>query len=499
MSRRRGSLAGSPLLIGAVTTLIALVAVFISYNALQGLPFTPTYDIRVQLPTASNLLRGNEVRLDGARIGVVEKLAPQQSPTTGRLTAIAYLKLQKSVEPLPADTRAIVQSVSSVGLKYMRLERGTSRRGIPPGGEIPVAQTREPVDIGEFFDMFDKRTRKANKQNLTNYGNGLVGRGAGLNRALRELRPLVRRATPVLRNLASPQTNFANFWRSLDRAAKEVSPVAGSFGRLYADLDTFFTEWAGAARGLEESIAGGPSSLRQANHSLPFEAKFMRDSAEFMRLLRPSAKALRTAAPPIAHAFKEGAVNFAAAQSLNSEIASSSKALQRFAEDPIVALALEDLTETSKLANPLFAALAAEQARCNYITLTFRNVASLLSQSVGVGTVARAVPVLGPAGVDNESYPASAPANGGGLSPLYTRSNYLHYNPYPSVGAPGQTSVCEAGNQKYAIGKTVIGHVPAGEVGTAGEPTSREENLYGQPYSEETLKALGIGAKGAGK
>ena len=45
MRRRRGSLAGSPLLIGAVTTLIAVVAVFLSYNAIIGLPFVPTYDI----------------------------------------------------------------------------------------------------------------------------------------------------------------------------------------------------------------------------------------------------------------------------------------------------------------------------------------------------------------------------------------------------------------------------------------------------------------------
>ena len=45
MNRRRGSsLAGSPLLIGAITTLIVIVAVFLSYNANNGLPFVPTYN-----------------------------------------------------------------------------------------------------------------------------------------------------------------------------------------------------------------------------------------------------------------------------------------------------------------------------------------------------------------------------------------------------------------------------------------------------------------------
>ena len=55
MSRRRGSLAASPLLIGALTTLIVAVAVYLSYNALNGLPFTPTYDIKVELNEAAGL------------------------------------------------------------------------------------------------------------------------------------------------------------------------------------------------------------------------------------------------------------------------------------------------------------------------------------------------------------------------------------------------------------------------------------------------------------
>ncbi len=53
MNRRRSSsLAASPLLIGAITTLIVVVAVFLSYNANNGLPFVPTYNIKVELPEA---------------------------------------------------------------------------------------------------------------------------------------------------------------------------------------------------------------------------------------------------------------------------------------------------------------------------------------------------------------------------------------------------------------------------------------------------------------
>jgi hypothetical protein len=223
-----------------------------------------------------------------------------------------------------------------------------------------------------------------------------------------------------------------------------------------------------------------------------------------MRLLRPTASGLRTIAKPLGHAFAEGAVNFSAATALNSELAEASQAFQAFAQNPVVTLALEDLTQTTTLGNPLVAGLAPEQATCNYLTLAFRNVASLFSENIGVGTLARVLPVLSPDGVNAEGFPSSAPASGpsidreaapGGKLGAVINDNHLHYNPYPNVAGPGQPQECEAGNETYAVGQTVIGHAP-GNAGITHEATTRELNLYGQPYSSATLKNLGVvGAK----
>jgi hypothetical protein len=77
--------------------------------------------------------------------------------------------------------------------------------------------------------------------------------------------------------------------------------------------------------------------------------------------------------------------------------------------------------------------------------------------------------------------------------------NHLHVNPYPNVGGPGQPRVCEAGNEPYIKGQSVIGNVPAG-IGTKHETTKRQENLYGQEYPAQTLEALGLkSSKGAKK
>ena len=89
MSRRRGgaSIAGSPVLIGALTTLVVIVAVFLSYNANSGLPFVPTYDVEAELPNAANLVVGNEVRIGGFRVGAIDEITPVREPGRHRVRA----------------------------------------------------------------------------------------------------------------------------------------------------------------------------------------------------------------------------------------------------------------------------------------------------------------------------------------------------------------------------------------------------------------------------
>ena len=46
MRNRNGGFAVSPVLVGAVTVLVIIVAVFLAYNANNGLPFVSTYDLK---------------------------------------------------------------------------------------------------------------------------------------------------------------------------------------------------------------------------------------------------------------------------------------------------------------------------------------------------------------------------------------------------------------------------------------------------------------------
>jgi hypothetical protein len=125
-------------------------------------------------------------------------------------------------------------------------------------------------------------------------------------------------------------------------------------------------------------------------------------------------------------------------------------------------------------------------------------VASLESESIGVGTVARAGFKLAPTGPNNEGYPSSAIANGPSTEhPFHSTAiidnNHVHANPYPNVAGPGQPQLCEAGNETtWLPGHAVTTNLPASALTPNRELTTREQNLFGEKYPPQTLKALGL-------
>src|SRR3954464_15310567 len=168
MARRQGAaaLTGSPVLIGAVTTLVTIVAVFLAYNANNGLPFVPTYNVKAELPNAANLVKGNDVRIGGERVGSVSDIVPVHHPD-GLDTALISMKLEKRVDPLPKDSTMIVRSRSALGLKYVEITPGNAGAGYAAGSTIPLSQAQpRPVEIDEVLNMFNAPTREGQQKSI---------------------------------------------------------------------------------------------------------------------------------------------------------------------------------------------------------------------------------------------------------------------------------------------------------------------------------------------
>jgi virulence factor Mce-like protein len=462
MGRRRGAaaLTGSPVLIGAVTTLVTIVAVFLAYNANNGLPFVPTYNVKVELPNAANLVKGNDVRIGGERVGSVSDIQPKHN-ANGVDTAVISMKLEKRVDPLPKDSTVLVRPRSALGLKYVEITPGRAGVGYAAGSTIPLSQARpRPVEIDQVLNMFNEPTRIGQQQTIQGLGDALTGRGQDLNEAIQALVPLFTDLRPVAANLGSRRTQLRRFFPALGRAARITAPVGQTQGDLFANLDTTFTALASVARPfIQETITKGPPTLDTVTAQLPQQRPFIRNLAGLMQELRPGVAVLPRTAPALGDALTAGAKSLPETPAMNRRLEGTFRSLQRFATDPLVPKGVHQLTHTFSSLKPTLAFLTPVQTTCNYITLFLRNISSLLSVGDANGTWQRFIIIATPTGPNSETGPSSGPANGP------DPANHLHSNPYPNTASPGQAQECEAGNEPYQAGKTVIGNV-AGNQGT---------------------------------
>ena len=444
----------SPVLVGAVTVLVIIVAVFLAYNANNGLPFVSTYDLKARVSNADALVKANEVRIGGARVGVVKSVVPVQRKN-GAVEAELTLSLDKSAEPIPNDSTILVRPKSPLGLKYLQITPGSSTTGYKAGETIPVRYaTPEPGDIDKFFDMFNTPTRKAIQRNLAGFGNALAGRGPQLNEALGALRGLVEEGEPAAATLVSSSTNFAGFFRALEAFSATVAPVAGEQASMFVALDQTFAAFAHVSTPyLEETIEKGPPTLDTVNADLPQINPFLQDTARFFTALKPGAKALQETAPVIAESLHAGIPALNASPVLNNQLLPTAEALVAFQEAEGTMTGLQLLTDLNKNLKEPLEYIAPSQTQCYYATLLFSNLSSSNGQGNKYGKWLNVISFEPAEGPNAEGGQASAPANGGP-----DKGNHLHYNPFPRTAAPGQGAVCEAGNAKYLKGTTVIGH-----------------------------------------
>jgi hypothetical protein len=279
-----------------------------------------------------------------------------------------------------------------------------------------------------------------------------------LNEAFGALRRAVVSGQPVLRKIVEPSSNFAGFWRSLEALSATVAPVAETQASMFVALDRTFEAFARVSRPyIQETIEKSPPTLDEVNADLPVLRPFLTDTARFFTALRPGVKALAKTSPVIAESLHTGIPVLHASPVLNEQLPPTAEALLDFQEAPGVMSGLELLTDTNRVLKPALTYIVPSQTVCNYWSLAFTQVANAGSQGNSNGNWLAFISFAPPEGPNSESTFASAPADDPDPK---NSANHLHYNPYPQTAAPGQKEVCEAGNEKYVRGETVIGHSP---------------------------------------
>jgi ABC-type transporter Mla subunit MlaD len=375
--------------------------------------------------------------------------------------AVINMKLDKTVEPLPVDTQLIVRPRSSLGLKYVQLTLGRSKRGFQAGGTIPLASATLPVEFDDVLNTFDDPTRAGSRVTVAGYGNALAGRGPDLNEALQGLNPFFHFLTPVMRNLNDPRTGLKDFFKSVGETSAQLAPVARVQAELFTRMADTFDAVSRCPGCLQATIEKNPPTLDTAIRSLRVQQPFLADATDLSRRLIPAANALPSALPRINSALAVGVRVLPQTVTLDRNTAEVFRALDDLVAEPATGLALGDLRDTLGVTKPLINYAAPFQTVCNYTTAWITALGQHQSEGVSNGTAERVLLKSDNMMQDNRystlfnDRPVDVPSD---QNPRTARApndqplEIFHGGPYfPAIDAQGNAD-CQNGQFGYIVG-----------------------------------------------
>jgi virulence factor Mce-like protein len=462
--RGTASIVASPVLVGAVTVLVVIVGVFLAYNANNGLPFVPTYEVKAQLPSGQKLVKGNEVRLGGFRVGVLDDIKPGTVTVNGQTKAIAIIdmKLEKSIEPLAKDTLVGVRPKSALGLKYVDITPGKSKQTLKQGDTIPLSQAKpQEVEYEDVFSTFDKPTRDNSRTALKGFGDAFAGRGESINEAIAAFNPFFRHLTPVMQTLSNPNTELKNFFKNIGQASAEVAPVAKVQGLLFGKMARTFDAISACAKCLQQTVEKSPPTLKVSADSFAAQRPFLASFTALSQDLRPTVATLHSHLGTINAALETGTPVLKRTPIMNELTGKVFQALDNLARNPATLLAFQDLHLTFAVLRPLTEFVAPYNTVCNNANAFFTGLADHISEDVSGGT---SEVVLVKTGTSNQhdsfnqledSRPADIPSNWDPHNSVDNQGNAYqtaHLEAYgPAVDAQGHAD-CQAGQYGYIDG-----------------------------------------------
>jgi virulence factor Mce-like protein len=451
----------NPILIGTITILVVLVAVYLSYIAENGLPFVPAYNINVDVTNAAELTKNADVRIGGARVGQVLTITPEPRGTDKNYPAPFArlgLQLQTSLDPLPYDTHYEVRLASVLGGKYLEIIPGTDKNtpqtpALVDGGTFHLSdapgaiQHNLPfVDLDTAFDTFGPKTQYGLRHAIAEFGDAFAGRGTQFNDAIYSLHQLIGPLDSVLSLFAARSTHLSEFISGLAATTSALAPVAPTISDTLNRGATTFGALDTPALGT--TIDQLPSTESVGTTVLSNSLPVLSDAASITQELKPSAALLPTAANDLDAIIRSGTPAFRRVPQLATALRTALGTVDSLARDPASTEAFKVLgsSDLATFGSSAFIGLGAilrtvatAQFSCNVAGLWVRNFASALSQGDSAGGWLRFAPIIDL----SQMLPASQPAAD------------LHDNYYPIENS----SQCQAGNEVYT-GKQLIGNPP---------------------------------------
>lgn len=265
--------------------------------------------MRAIFDDAGNLIPGEDVLIDGVKVGTVGEVVPTPQAKAAvtldienagfqdfRTDATCTIKIQsligeKNVDCLPTQPRPVGTPLPPPLPKIPSGHEGAGER------YMSVEHTSSPVDVDLVGDISRRPERERFAIILNELGAGLAGRGSDLNAVIRRANPALREVDAVLGILAGENKVLANLAEEGDRVLAPWAKVRSQVADFVVQANAVNTATARHRGALAQNLALFPAFLRQLGPA-------MQRLGEFGEQATPALTNLGLAAPGINETFQ---------------------------------------------------------------------------------------------------------------------------------------------------------------------------------------------------
>lgn len=250
----------------------------------------PETDAYAWFEDASPLIKGNDVKMGGVKVGSITSIEVEDGK------AKVGLSLDEEVLPLHKDAEARVRPLGLLGERYVEIQRGSADSGaMEDGGEIPVSRTSRATDLDEVLNAVDDPTSTALAALVTTLGEGVKGNGGDIDEAVKALAPALG-DVGQLSSILNGQTDVLNeLVASLEPVSRALAAGDGEeLDTLVDSADKLLGATAKQEKNLDSTIRELPSSLKEARQTLRSLSAATDATTPNLKALRPTTSKLST-------------------------------------------------------------------------------------------------------------------------------------------------------------------------------------------------------------
>ncbi|HEV2974208.1 MAG TPA: MlaD family protein [Solirubrobacteraceae bacterium] len=292
----------------AVAVLVAVGAIVAVLLATSAGGSNGSYVVRAIFDDAANIIPGENVKVDGVKVGTVGSV----TPTPQAKAAVVLNITDEGFKDFRADASCTIRPQALIGEKFVDcLPTQTRVAGTPlppplrkiPGGQegagellLPVQNTHSPVDVDLLGDISRLPERQRFTILLNELGAGLAGRGSELHEVIQRANPALQELDKVLAILASENKVLARLAVDSDHALQPFAAVRNQVADFIQQSNTVAQATARHRGALARNLALFPPFLERFGPS-------MERLAALADQTTPVFTDLKTAAPGINEAF----------------------------------------------------------------------------------------------------------------------------------------------------------------------------------------------------